>query len=539
MILRDYQSEAIEAIFSANERGVRRQLLAVATGGGKTVIFATLVSRRPGRALVLAHRDRLIQQAAAKIGSVLPLSDLGIVMAEQDRRHARCVVASVQTLARPRRLSKMPKFDTIVIDECHRSAAKTYQRILEHVCHEETLVLGVTATPSRTDGVGLDNVYSEIVYQVGILDLIERGYLVPLRGQRITIEADFSKLRRQKNSDGIRDVKADEVAEIMDKANWFEPVAEGWMKYAPDRRTLAFVPRVAMAYKLAEHLRGLGVRAVALDGSTPQGVQRKALADFERGQIQFIASCDLLTEGVDLPSADCALLARPTESQIVYSQAIGRITRLSPETGKTDGLVLDVVGATNQFDLVTLPSLFSLRELRDGEEVTAAIEREKEEDEHAAAAAAAEQMDLPDLAEGQVVAQEVDLFRRRQPEIKKPFNWQAHPEQRRSSLLVAGHRIEVWRESADGPYIYADMNWRSDFAGQTWDRDEAKAACEREARRLIYGNWANDPASEKQINLLTKNKIPFRPDVTKAEAKELLQHIFDRIERAKSARAAA
>jgi len=535
MILRDYQSEAIEAIFAAFERGLRRQLLAMATGAGKTVVFANLVGRRPGRALVLAHRDRLIQQAAAKIGSVLPLSDLGIVMAEQDRRHARCVVASVQTLARPRRLSKMPKFDTVVIDECQRSAAKTYQRILEHVCHEETLVLGVTATPSRTDGVGLDAVYSEIVYQVGILDLIERGYLVPLRGQRITIEADFSKLRRQRNSDGIRDVKPDEVAEIMDKANWFEPVAEGWLKYAPDRRTLAFVPRVAMAYKLAEHIRGLGVRAVALDGSTPQGVQRKALADFERGQIQFIASCDLLTEGVDLPSANCALLARPTESQIVYSQEIGRITRLSPETGKTDGLVLDVVGATNQLDLVTLPSLFSLRELKDGEEVTAAVKREKEEDEEAAA----EQMDLPELAEGIVVGQEVDLFRRRQPEIKKPFNWQAHPEQRRSSLLVAGHRIEVWRESADGPYIFADMNWRSDFAGQSWNRDDAKAACEAEARRLIYGEWANDPATEKQIKMLSRNKIQFRPGVTKAEAKELLQHIFDRIERAKSARAAA
>src|SRR5262245_49419032 len=205
MELRDYQQAGLEAVHAAYARGVRRQLLAAATGAGKTVLFASLVKQRPGNALVLAHRDRLIQQAVAKLGAVLPVSDLGIVMADQNRVHARCVVASVQTLARARRLAVMPKFDTVIVDECHRSAAKTYQRILAHVCHPETLLLGVTATPSRTDGIGLDQVYDEIVYQIGILDLIERGYLVPLRGQRITIEADFSKLHTKTNTEGIND----------------------------------------------------------------------------------------------------------------------------------------------------------------------------------------------------------------------------------------------------------------------------------------------------------------------------------------------
>src|SRR5262245_19762250 len=150
--LRDYQQAGIDAIFAAYHRGVRAMLLAAATGAGKTVLFANMVSRRPGRALVLAHRDRLIQQAAAKLGAVLPVSDLGIVMADQNRVHARCVVASVQTLARSRRLAMLPQFDTVIVDECHRSAAKTYQRILAHVRHRETLLLGVTATPSRSDG---------------------------------------------------------------------------------------------------------------------------------------------------------------------------------------------------------------------------------------------------------------------------------------------------------------------------------------------------------------------------------------------------
>lgn len=536
--LRDYQQEAIEKIFEAQERGVRRQILAMATGAGKTVVFASLVNRRlvsGGRALVLAHRDRLIRQAADKISKFVPLSEIGIVMGESNRFHARCVVASVQTLARRRRLAVMPKFDLVIVDECHRSAADSYQRILKHVCHEQTLLLGVTATPSRTDGIGLDRVYDEIVYQIGILDLIRRGYLVPLRGQRLVIEADFSKLRTQKNTDGISDYRPDEVAELMDKANWFEKASEGWMKYARDRRTIAFVPRVAMAHRLARYLRGEGVRAVALDGETPQLVQRQALADFERGEIQFLSSCDLLTEGVDLPSANCALFARPTKSEIVYSQGVGRITRLSPETAKVDGLVLDLVGVTNKFDLCTLADLVGVKELKDGETIVDAVEREKKEAEEAAA----EQLALPEIAEGEVVGREVDLFQGRAPEMKKPFEWQAYPEHRRAVLVVGGHKIEVWRESADGPYRYGDFGWRSNFQGQSYDRDEAKAACEAEARRLIYGDWANDPASEKQIALMTKNKIRFRPGVTKSEASMLLKPVFDRIERAKKGRATA
>jgi superfamily II DNA or RNA helicase len=460
------------------------------------------------------------------LGAVMPWSDLGVVMAEQNRVHARCVVASVQTLARRRRLAVMPKFDTVIIDECHRSAAKTYRRIIEHVCGPETLLCGVTATPSRTDGVGLDQVYDEIVYQVGILDLIERGYLVPLRGQRITIEADFSKLKAQKNTDGISDYKADEVAEIMDKANWFVKASEGWEKYARDRRTIAFVPRVAMAYRLAEHLRSLGVRAVALDGSTPQSVQRRALADFERGEIQFLSSCDLLTEGVDLPSANCALFARPTKSQIVYSQAIGRITRLSPETGKTDGLVLDMVGAANQFDLVTLGSLFNLRELKDGEEVTAAVKREKKKEEEAAA----EQLELPETADGQVVGREVNLFGGRQVQKRGIFEWHIDLDRKRSKLHAAGHTFEIWREGNSDWYGFADMHWQGTLNGRTFNYLEARARIEDEARRLLFGDkdapWRSAPASPKQIELLTRFRIPIRADITKGEASDLLDARF-------------
>lgn len=531
--LREYQQEAIEAIESAYHRRVKRQLLAIATGGGKTVIFASLVQRRiksGGRALILAHRDRLLSQASAKLGAVLPWSEIGIVMADQNRVHARCVVASVQTLARARRLAQMPQFDTVIVDECHRSAARTYRRILAHVCHSETLLLGVTATPSRTDGIGLDRVYDEIVYQIGILDLIEQGHLVPLRGQRITIEADFSKLHTKTNTDGINDYKQDEVVELMDKANWYVKASEGWQKYAADRRTIAFVPRVAMAHRMAEYLREGGIRAEALDGSTPQHIQRQTLNRFERGEVQFIVSCDLLTEGVDLPSANCILFARPTKSQIVYSQAVGRGTRLSPETGKTDCLVLDMVGAANRFDLCTLGDLVGVRQLKDGESILEAKKREQKEDEERAAA----QQDLPVYAEGEVVGREVNLFGGAEIRKRGPLEWRIFREDKRAVARVAGREFQIWK--IGDSYQFADMSWRGNFHGQAASYAEAEAACDEEARRILFppdAPWRSSPASEKQLAMLARFRIPAPAHCTKGQASDLLDARF------KKARAAA
>jgi superfamily II DNA or RNA helicase len=529
LVLRPYQSEGIQAIYAAYERGVRRQLLAAATGAGKTVLFASLVSQRPGRALILAHRDRLIQQAAEKLSTVIPWHRMGIVKAEQNQCRSDVVVASVQTLSRSRRLGMLPKFDTVIIDEAHRSAAKTYKGIIDHVCHDDTLLLGVTATPSRADGIGLDKVYQEIVYQIGLLDLIEQGYLAPLRGQKIYIAADFSALHTKTNTDGISDYKQDEVVELMTKANWFEKVTEGWLKYAPDRRTIAFVPpgkdangrSTAMAFQLAEHMRSQGISAIAINGESELSEQRRAIREFEQGRIQVIVNCDIFTEGLDIPSIDCVLFARPTKSQIVYSQSIGRGSRLSPETGKTDCLVLDMVGATNRFDLCTLGDLFGLRSLKGGEEVRAALKREKGEDEQAAA----EQLSLPDMAEGEVRAKDVNLFGGREP--KKPlFEWEINAEAKRSKLHVAGHTFEIWREGGTSWYSFGDMHWKGTLSGRTTDYREARARIEEEAKRILFGDqnapWRQKPASEKQVSLLLKFKIPFEANITKGQASDLL-----------------
>jgi len=540
MQLRPYQQEGIETIYAAFARGVRRQLLVGATGMGKTVLFAHLASQWPGTALVIAHRDRLIQQAAEKIAKVVPWSKIGICKAEQNQIHAQCVIASVQTLARSSRLARMPKFDLVIVDEAHRSAARTYLQILAKVMHDNTLLLGVTATPSRADGIGLDKVYDEIVYQVGLLDLIEQGYLVPLRRKAITIEADFSGLHTKTNTDGVNDYVEKEVIDLMAKSNWHEKVTEGWAKFARDRRTIAFVPRgkdqsgrsTGMAWILAEHMRGQGIRAAAMNGEMPIREQRSLITRFERNEIEVLVNCDLLIEGIDIPSANCALFARITKSLGLFAQSVGRITRLSPETGKTDGLVIEMVGETNRFDLCTLGDLVGIKQMRDGETITEAKAREKKEAEEAADA---EQMNLPDNADGKIVGREIGLggVDGNAPAKPKLLDWRIDPPNRRAILFAGGHRFEIWRAGEGEPYQFAGMDWGSRFEGQTLDYYEARRLCEVEARKMIFGGddapWRSKPASEKQIAVLTRFQIRFDPStITKGQASDLLDAKFNK-----------
>lgn len=527
MKLRPYQSEGIQASLAAYDRGVHRQLGVLPTGTGKTILFSHLIQARPGRALVLAHRDRLIQQAFEKIRGVLPLQELGIVKAEQNRKHARCVIASVQTLARESRLRQMPTFDTVIIDEAHRAAAKIYRRIIGHVCDERTLLLGVTATPDRADGKGLDHVFDEIVFEMGLLEAIEQEYLCDLTAIQVQIDADFSQVHTKTNTDGINDYKAEEVCELMEAGNWFTHITNGWIEHARDRRTIAFVPRVKMAYRLAEHMRERGIRAAALDGASEIGTQRATVAQFEAGQIQVLVNCDLFVEGADIPSINCVLWARPTKSRVVYSQGIGRGTRQSPETGKTDCLILDMVGATNRLDLCTAASLIGARSLRPGESLLAAVKRERKEDQDRA-----EQQELLEEARrdagGNLISEQVDLFGREKVR-KHGFEWEVYREQKLAILRSAGKTFEIWKNGDE--YEFADMGWRPVIQGRTPDYHEARKKCEQAAREILFGSqakWRSKPASDKQINLMTKLRIYFPPGITAGEASNLIDQKLKR-----------
>jgi ATP-dependent helicase IRC3 len=528
MQLRNYQSESLEKIDAAYLRGLRRLLLVLPTGGGKTIVFSHLIRQwleRGKRALVLAHRDRLIQQAVEKVGREIRWEQMGVVKAEQNRVHAQCVVASVQTLAREKRLALLPQFDLVIIDEAHRSCARNYRKIIDHVLHPDSLLLGVTATPDRTDGVGLEAVYQEIVHEVQLVDLIEQGHLVNIRAKNVGLPIDFSDLKTKRNTDGIKDFDQEQLVIKMEAGNWYEKVTDAWLEFASDRRTIVFVPRVAMGYRLAEFMTEKGVRAAALDGSTPLPVQRSIVAEFERGNVQVLINCDLFVEGADIPSINCVVMAKPTKSRIVYCQAVGRGTRLSPATGKTDLLVLDVVGVTRRLDLCSAADLVGARTLKDDETVTAAKKREKKEAEEEAQRTA-EQLEL---IKEQLQAQEVNLFDPSR-KVKREFRWDIQANVRQAFLDVAGKRWEIYRDE-DGLY-YAGCH---DLPVANWkpydDYREARSFCEEQAREVLFAptaKWRNTPASEKQLAILRRLHIPHDPNISKGDASAKLQTYFER-----------
>src|SRR5712692_7867757 len=196
--LRPYQEAALQAIVTAQARGVRRPLVVLPVGAGKTVVFAHLLRRRLGRALVLAHRDELLQQAVAKLRLVDPTVQIGLVKAEDNAVDAPVVVASVQTLSRPQRLRQLGQgFATIVVDEAHHATAPTYRRILQYCGAFQAdgpLTLGVTATPERRDTAPLSAVWQAVVYEHALLALITAGYLANLRAIQVLLQVNFDAL---------------------------------------------------------------------------------------------------------------------------------------------------------------------------------------------------------------------------------------------------------------------------------------------------------------------------------------------------------
>jgi len=357
MELRDYQQECVDAVLTAWESGRRRVLIALPTGTGKTVIFSHIIKQRlhQGRALVLVHRDELVGQTLEKLHAIVPEASVGVVKADQDEYDADVVVASIQTLSRQDRLNRIPRssFQTIIVDEAHHARAETYMRTLEHFQAFEPngpCVLGCTATPERHDKLALGKVFQDIVYHASIPGMIRRGYLCDVRGLRVMARVDLSKVRTR----GGDYVEAD-LEQALVAANGVEAICRALLEFAADRKSIIFVPGVRMAHQVAAALKEAGVAAAAIDGSMPLPARRELLAKLRAGELQCISNCMVLTEGFDEPSVDCIFVARPTRSRTLYVQMVGRGLRLYD--GKSDCLVLDLVGVTTDMKLQTLDKI--------------------------------------------------------------------------------------------------------------------------------------------------------------------------------------
>ncbi len=503
--LRPYQLEALEAIEDRFNAGVRRQLVALPTGTGKTVVFAEVIRRRPGRALVLAHRGELLDQATDKIIAAAPGLRVGIVKAERDEASADVVVASVQTVASERRLGRLGgPFATVVVDEAHHAAATSYRDVIGRTVTETTLLLGVTATPGRGDGIGLDGVFDEIVYRRSIVEMIAAGYLVDLRGVQVIVPGlDLARVavRRGDYADG-------DLAAALAAAHLPGIVARAWSEHAADRRGLVFTPSVALAHACAAELNAAGVPSAALDGTTPPDERADILARLGSGELQAVPNCAVLTEGFDEPTIDCIVVARPTRSQGLYLQCIGRGTRLSP--GKADCLILDLVGSTGRHGLVTLAGL-------------AGVDADEAEKRGVADLLAAARPEIAPAGTwaGEIVAGHVELFRRR------PMAWVAAG---RTWLVASGDGQIVLVPTAGGwdvvdrprnaqPSTLArglSLEWAQGFAEDVIRQRGAVWLARADAP------WRAKVATGKQLDALARMRIPHPPAITAGEASDLI-----------------
>lgn len=344
MQLRPYQEQSKQTIFDQWRSGIKKTLLVLPTGCGKTIVFSSVINdcvSEGKRVLVLAHRSELLNQAADKLQK-----STGLKCATEKAEHRsinswfRVVVGSVQTLQRESRLHEFPPdhFDTIIIDEAHHCLSESYQRILNYF--EDADVLGVTATPDRGDMKNLGQFFESLAYEYTLPKAIKEGYLSPIKALTIPLKLDLTGVSQQSG-----DFKTSELGTALDP--YLSGIAEEMKNYCHDRKTVVFLPLVKTSQKFCELLNQNGFRAAEVNGESKD--REQILEDFENDKYNVLCNSMLLTEGWDCPSVDTIVVLRPTRVRSLYSQMVGRGTRLYE--GKTELLLLDFLWHTDRHEL--------------------------------------------------------------------------------------------------------------------------------------------------------------------------------------------
>lgn len=358
--LRPYQVEAVEAVIAARRRGVRRMLVSLPTGSGKTVIFSELIRRAKRDVLVLAHRDELLAQAKAKIEAALARSgDSRRVQIERGQTRAsasaRVLVASIRSLHEGRigQVLAGRELGLVIYDECHHAVADANRAVLERIGAFEAdwrgTLVGFTATTRRADGRGLGEVFEQIVAERTPEQMIADGYLRPLRGLRIETKVSL---------EGVtaigEDFDVDALEQAVDIETRNQLVARSIIELCRDRRTIAFCAGVRHAENLCAAINRMGVRAAIVHGEMPKPARERTLAGFRDGQFQVITNVGVLTEGFDDPGVSAVAMVRPLRSESLYLQCVGRGMRIDPSA--SDCLVLDFVDLSS-LEIITTATL--------------------------------------------------------------------------------------------------------------------------------------------------------------------------------------
>ena len=365
MKLRTYQQEFVDAVL---KKPTPRMLGVLPTGTGKTICFAEIARRLNVKTLIIAHREELIRQACDKVTSVWQNAEIGVVKAKENEMQRQITVASIQSLHR-KRLLDLPSQRLIITDEAHHAAAPSYRRVYHRlglidespdkdplpVLDCDAIHLGVTATPKRTDEVGLLPIFDTVVFERKLFDFVPE-FLSDLRLRGVNASLNFDNLRVSRLT---KDFNEKQLSEVMSKEQINAHIYRAYNDFAADRtRTLVFCVDRAHASALYHHFLEKHISCGYLDYLTPPDERKTTLDDFRTGRIRVLFNVMLLTEGFDLPEIDCILIARPTKSPLLLTQMIGRGTRRAE--GKKDCMVIDVAQWQRGASAVSVASLFDL-----------------------------------------------------------------------------------------------------------------------------------------------------------------------------------
>jgi len=538
--LRNYQQEALDAMLKAESAGISRQLVVLPTGAGKTVLFAHLpvVRKNSLPMLVLAHRAELLNQAKAKIESMNPDLSVALEKAQNKAGRVDIVIASVQTLGRGNS-SRIEGFEdtyfkSIVVDEAHHAAANSYQKILNYF--KPDYVLGVTATPQRSDSVRLIDTFDEIVYYKSIEDLINEGWLCPLIGYRVKTETDISEVEVVNG-----DYKQEQLAEAIDNPGRNTSIVNAFIDLAGTKKTIVFAANIAHARNLAASFAAqtrAQVRIVL--GETIDEEREQILKDFKSGAVQVIINVGVLTEGFDEPSIEAIILARPTRSSLLYTQIVGRGTRLNE--GKLNCMIIDVADATKGKKPVSLPTLLGLPADFDlqGQSFTE-VAKEFEKLKEFCPGMATRVLSPDDIINSY---KEINLFMPPPPnpaviEYSK-FVWaeigvnsfqlnMSNVDSMQIYYDALGRWVSQVKQRSGDKYTYTKIGYaqtlRTVFARtDEWIRNNRPAAI-----TLIDADamWRKDSPTEKQIKMLKRIGVPITSEITKGMASQIISKYYE------------
>lgn len=349
--LRDYQQEAIDNLKRMREDGKTIALLYHATGVGKTITVATDAKAVGGRTLFLVNALKLASQAKDTFAKVWPEATLGEYTGSQKDVSQTVIFATVQSISKDLAKFSPTDFDYLIVDECHHAAANTYQKIFTYF--HPKFILGLTATPERSDGEDMLELFQNVAHKMDLKTAVERGILVPIRCVRVKTNIDLTDVR----INGIKYNSQDLESKLfIPERN--QLIVDTYLKYVNGKKTVIFCASVDHAAEIAKLLRDNGVKAEAVSGRDRVEIRNKILKDYETESTNVLCACDLLNEGWDSPHTKVLFMARPTMSKTIYMQQLGRGIRRCP--GKDDLLVIDFVDNANMFNM-----LYSLHRVLD------------------------------------------------------------------------------------------------------------------------------------------------------------------------------